>query len=425
MRVLSHVGKQLVNGGEGHAGDGVGSTIVDGDAAGVGIGQGSARERNVRHVTGELIALFRTEDIEVASFLHDPRLLVVKKRYAEAINEAVAGVQNAVINHQPAFIGLDRNRAGADLLGLPAGVTARAEDIAVLAPIRHVRALAVEDVAERGVTGVGRTAQHCEVAVDLLREHNAVAVIRQVSVLHLIEGLEVIGIAYADRRAVETVAPGDVVTVLNPANARVIAIFLAGYARVAAGSRLEVDRLVVDLPVDAVIGEACEDVHLNRAVVAAENASELALKRDNCGVEDAVGSGDEITRNDRVVVITPNRLIVALRLILPRDVRECIADNFSHCSFLHFIFFQKTFESEHIQPFTMCNRFHITLTIIQTKRKVKLFFPKKPFLSQFHQISSPPLAKCRSPRRTQHHKPPTLCNKCLLRKSRINDILLL
>jgi len=191
VRVLSHVGKQLVNGGEGHAGDGVGSTIVDGDAAGVGIGQGSARERNVRHVTGELIALFRTEDIEVASFLHDPRLLVVKKRYAEAINEAVAGVQNAVINHQPAFIGLDRNRAGADLLGLPAGVTARAEDIAVLAPIRHVRALAVEDVAERGVTGVGRTAQHCEVAVDLLREHNAVAVIRQVSVLHLIEGLKV------------------------------------------------------------------------------------------------------------------------------------------------------------------------------------------------------------------------------------------
>ena len=315
-----------------------------------------------------------------------------------------------MINHQPAFIGLDRNRAGADLLGLPAGVTARAEDIAVLAPIRHVRALAVEDVAERGVTGVGRTAQHCEVAVDLLREHNAVAVIRQVSVLHLIEGLKVIGIAYADRRAVETVAPGDVVTVLNPANARVIAIFLAGYARVAAGSRLEVDRLVVDLPVDAVIREACEDIHLNRAVV---------------GVEDAVGSGDEITRNDRVVVITPNRLIVALRLILPRDVRECIADNFSHCSFLHFIFFQKTFESEHIQSFTMCNRFHITLTIIQTKRKVKLFFPKKPFLSQFHQISSPPLAKCRSPRRTQHHKPPTLCNKCLLRKSRINDILLL
>ena len=55
--------------------------------------------------------------------------------------------------------------------------------MAVLAPEAHIGRLAIEDVAEGSVASVRRTREHGEVAIDLLGEQHAVAVVRQEGVL--------------------------------------------------------------------------------------------------------------------------------------------------------------------------------------------------------------------------------------------------
>ena len=132
---------------------------------------------------------------------------------------------------------------------------------------------------------------------------------------------------------------------------------------------------MVDVPVDAVVGEACEDVHHQAAVVAAENAGVLALKRDNCGIEDAVGCGDQIAGNDRIVVIAPYGLVKTLRLVLPGHIRERLADDFCHDgSSLSF----KIIRAGCTETF-LCNRFHIYQYYNTNSRKSKgKFFAASP-----------------------------------------------
>ena len=89
---------------------------------------------------------------------HLPWLIQVEERGAHRVDEAVARRQDTVVDQEPAFGRLDGGRPGADLGGLPAPGFGR-HDVAMPAPVGQVRAFRVEDVAERGVTIVTRSAE--------------------------------------------------------------------------------------------------------------------------------------------------------------------------------------------------------------------------------------------------------------------------
>ena len=79
---------------------------------------------------------------------------------------------------------------------------------------------------------------------------------------------------------------------------------------------------MVDLPVDGVVAEAAVEDHAAPAVVAAEDAGELPLERNHGAVEDAVGTGDQVARDDRIVAVAPDRVDAASGFVLPGDIGE-------------------------------------------------------------------------------------------------------
>ena len=107
-------------------------------------------------------------------------------------------------------------------------------------------------------------------APDLAREEHPVPVEGQERVLELVEGLEVLRPADADRRPVVPVAPRHVEAVLDPDDPRVVAVDELAELRVVA---LEPDRLrdrASQLTPSA--AESAVELHLPRPVVAAEHA---------------------------------------------------------------------------------------------------------------------------------------------------------
>ena len=89
---------------------------------------------------------------------------------------AVAALENAVVEYQPALACLDRDRTCTDLLGLPALVGSH--NVSVLAPVCHILGVREVHITERCVTTVGRTGEHYVFAVNLSGEENAVSVER-------------------------------------------------------------------------------------------------------------------------------------------------------------------------------------------------------------------------------------------------------
>jgi hypothetical protein len=72
---------------------------------------------------------------------------------------------------------------------------------------------------------VRRAGHHHIVPADFAREHNAVAVERQIGVLELYEFLEIVCISHADGGLVFIgIAPRHVVSVLNPTHPRVVPV---------------------------------------------------------------------------------------------------------------------------------------------------------------------------------------------------------
>ena len=284
-RMALDVVDNIINSGECHRYACVSAAIVDSDASGIGINQCCAGEGNVLNVAYALVDLLRREKILCAAVLNLPGLVLVENAGGEAVNEAVAALENAVIEAKPALRGLYRNRTCADLLGLPC--LEGSHNVSVLAPVLHIGRLGDVHITEGSMAGIGRTGEHQELVVDLSGEENAVSVERQECVLTLIEGLEIVGVADADGRLpAVSVAPGNPVSVLNPANAGVIAVaplinFLGSLV-----SLLENDAVGVDIPVDTVLGEAGMELHISHLIVNTENACELALKGNNCTVED-------------------------------------------------------------------------------------------------------------------------------------------
>ena len=284
---------------EGEARHGVGAAVVDGDAAALGVVNLGAREANVGHIARQLILFLRRNEVRTRTIDGLPRLFEVEQGRSEAVNVAVAGAKHAVVEQQPALAGLYGHRTGADFHALPCAYLegGRAHHVAMATPELHVGAFAVEDVAERCVTGVGRTRHHGEVAVDLLGEEYAVAVVGKESVFELMEGLEVLRPRDTDGRPVVTVAPSHVVAVFNEAHAGVVAIHpLADFGIVA----LETQRFLVDIPVHAVLREAHMEHHAAVGVVATEHTGVAFAERNHGAIEDTVARGQQIAWDNGV-----------------------------------------------------------------------------------------------------------------------------
>ena len=112
------------------------AAVIDGDAAGIGVRERGAGENDVGHVAHALIVAVGREDIILRAGDDLPRLLKIQQGTAHAVNKAVAGGDDAVINQQPAFVRLNRHGARADFGGLPCGGVALdgSHHVAVLAP---------------------------------------------------------------------------------------------------------------------------------------------------------------------------------------------------------------------------------------------------------------------------------------------------
>ena len=80
------------------------------------------------------------------------------------------------------------------------------------------------------------------------------------------------------------VAPGDIVFAVNKAYPRVIAILLTDNVLLP----LEHDGLMVYVPVNAVLGEAGEDIHFHAPVIAAEDPGIAVPEGHHRGVENTV-----------------------------------------------------------------------------------------------------------------------------------------
>ena len=126
-----------------------------------------------------------------------------------------------------------------------------------------------------------------------------------------------------------TITPGDIVLVVHLQHAGIIAIFALGHLRIA----LEVYGGIADGPVNAVFGEAGENIHADRTGVAAEDAGKTVFKGNHSRVENAVCVLLVVTVDNGVFGIPPNRCVQILGLVLPGDVGERVADNFCHYDF--------------------------------------------------------------------------------------------
>ena len=184
-------------------------------------------------------------------------------------------------------------------------------------PELQVGRFGVVDVAEGGVSPVARTRQHGITSAYLLRHQHSVAVERQKRVLALEKFLEIKCVGNADGGSVVTVAPGDPVAVLDPGHTGVILIVRLDHVGVAG---LELDRLVVDLPVHAVFAEPGEYVHLHALVVAAEHSGKSVAERHHGTVEHTVGGRYGITAYNRVAARTPHRIIASFRTLFPGNL---------------------------------------------------------------------------------------------------------
>src|SRR5262249_46657959 len=149
----------------------------------------------------------------------------------------------------------------------------------------------------------------------------AVAISGHEAVFDLVERFEIFRPRDTDRRPVISVAPRDPPAVFDPDDARIVGVLeMRDF-----GIALHLNALWIDLPVDAIVGEADVDLDVGRRGGAAEHAGEFSVEGHDSAVEDAVGAGKEIARDDGILAVPPDDVWIPRRLILPRDIRQRIA----------------------------------------------------------------------------------------------------
>ena len=142
------------------------------------------------------------------------------------------------------------------------------------------------------------------------------------------------------------VAPGDVVLAVQIADPGVIAVFLFCYILVA----FKNDGVVADVPVDAILRKTHEDIHLDGAAVAAENAGKAVTKGDNGAVEYTVGTLRGMAANNGVFGVAPHGHGIALGPVLPGDILEFVSNDPAHKCILLFGFFSGSHLSGLLRP---------------------------------------------------------------------------
>lgn len=190
----------FVDGGEGEGHACVRGAVIDGDPARFGVGKGGAGEYYVRHVADAFIYLVRGEQEAVRAVQHLPRLVDIEQGCAYAVGEAVAACEHAVIKHQPALVRFNGGRACADLGHLP--ILDGGHHEAVLAPIGQILASADKNIAVGRVASVTGADEQQVFAAHLAGEEHAVPRHGVAGVLKLSPALEILGVGYADGRAV-------------------------------------------------------------------------------------------------------------------------------------------------------------------------------------------------------------------------------
>lgn len=323
--VIDDVGYQPVGGREREPDAGVGGAVVNRDPAGRRVGERRAREDDVVDESVDLEPLLRGEDVVSAAVEHLRRFVAVEDRAAHAVNVAVAGLCHAVVDQEPADIGLDRRGTSADLERLPPPASALRHDVAVTAPVDEIGALAQEDVAEGGVPAVARAREQEEFAVHLPREEHAVPVEREEGVFVAHEALEIRGRSQSKRGAVEIGTPDDVVRVLDLEQARVVRVQRVVRFAVGVG---EADRIGFDRPRQRVgaVPEVEEGAPVR--IFGAEHTDEPVFPRDDGAVENAGDVRGRIPSDDRVGAVPPQGSVLSgIGRVLPRDGREIAAEN--------------------------------------------------------------------------------------------------
>ena len=308
---------------EGHAHDGVSSAIIYGHL--VAIAQGGTGEYDIGHIACQFVGCGGCQEVVERAVEHLLGIVEVKQGCSHRIAIAIAGADDAVVEQQPTFFGLDGHTAGSNLEALPCALLEgrHLHHAAVLAPVFHVGTITDVNVAEGCVAVVAGAREHGIAAANLLGEEHAVAVEGQEGVLALIEGIEVESVADTDGRAMVTVAPGNPIAVFYPRDARVV--FVVGLYHLGIAS-LPLNGLVVDVPMNAVLAETSEDVHLHLLVVAAEYASISILEGNDCAVEDAVAARDVVATDNGVLAIAPHDVVAVGRAVLPREGNHSIWD---------------------------------------------------------------------------------------------------
>ena len=110
-----YVVNNLVNSTECHRNTGIGTAVVDSNSACISVAERRTGEGNVLHVAYALVVLSGVEEIFAAAVFNYPGLINIKDTSAEAVNIAVAALENAVVEYQPAFACFNRNRTCAYL----------------------------------------------------------------------------------------------------------------------------------------------------------------------------------------------------------------------------------------------------------------------------------------------------------------------
>ena len=246
-----------------------------------------------------------------------------------------------MIEHEPAFGSFDWNRTGSDLAALPCTFIKirRPHHETVAAPVFKVGRLGVEYVPERSMTGIRRTREHGETAVDFPREHHPVTVVRQKGIFQLMECPEIIRPRHTYGRTMVAVAPCHIIPVIYTAHARVIAVDPLPDFRIAA---IEFQGIGTNVPIYAVFRKSDMKRHAYIGVVDTENPGEAIAERHHSRIEDTVGVRKCIPFYYRISGIAPHHFGRACRTVLPRHCSQWHSFNLycSHSLYILKIFYQ-------------------------------------------------------------------------------------
>ena len=132
------------------------------------------------------------------------------------------------------------------------------------------------------------TTQHRKLAIDLAREHHPIAVVRQESILQLMESLEILCPCHTNRWSMITITPGDIILFAYLAHTRVVAIPPLSYLLVVA---LHANGFFVDIPVNGILTETSMKRHASVLVITSEDTSKSILISYYGTIEDTIGVG--------------------------------------------------------------------------------------------------------------------------------------